>query len=262
MIGAAASAAVTAAKAAVAIHVPLAASKPPMSPVIFYNPKSGEARPSASNWPMRPVPVASSRSSSARHRPRPACPRRHCPRPPTGWRWPVATAPRPSSPRSHPSPVSPTPHFRRHPQPLRARPRRRSRRRRRRPRRLRRRRRAPVDLAEVNGRVFVNNVSLGLYAEAVQPRGLSRGEAEDDPRHRCPTRSGPGRGLDLRWTGPGGHEHSLGRGDPGLQQPLPTRQGRRFGDAAAHRRRSAGDHRRRRADRRVGRPQVAPATLA
>jgi len=28
-----------------------------------------------------------------------------------------------------------------------------------------------VDLAEVNGRVFVNNVSLGLYAEAVQKEG-------------------------------------------------------------------------------------------
>ena len=28
-----------------------------------------------------------------------------------------------------------------------------------------------VDLAEVNGRVFVNNVSLGLYAEAVQRSG-------------------------------------------------------------------------------------------
>jgi diacylglycerol kinase family enzyme len=28
-----------------------------------------------------------------------------------------------------------------------------------------------VDLAEVNGRVFVNNVSLGLYAEAVQREG-------------------------------------------------------------------------------------------
>jgi diacylglycerol kinase family enzyme len=28
-----------------------------------------------------------------------------------------------------------------------------------------------VDLAEVNGRVFVNNVSLGLYAEAVQKQG-------------------------------------------------------------------------------------------
>src|SRR5436309_698202 len=28
-----------------------------------------------------------------------------------------------------------------------------------------------VDLAEVNGQVFVNNVSLGLYAEAVQRPG-------------------------------------------------------------------------------------------
>ena len=28
-----------------------------------------------------------------------------------------------------------------------------------------------VDLAEVNGRVFVNNVSLGLYADAVQREG-------------------------------------------------------------------------------------------
>ncbi len=28
-----------------------------------------------------------------------------------------------------------------------------------------------VDLAEVNGRVFVNNVSLGLYADAVQRPG-------------------------------------------------------------------------------------------
>ncbi len=38
-------------------------------------------------------------------------------------------------------------------------------------RRARRRRRARVDLAEVNGRVFVNNVSLGVYAEAVQRPG-------------------------------------------------------------------------------------------
>ena len=30
-----------------------------------------------------------------------------------------------------------------------------------------------VDLAEVNGRVFVNNVSLGLYAEAVQREGIA-----------------------------------------------------------------------------------------
>ena len=42
-----------------------------------------------------------------------------------------------------------------------------------------------VDLAEVNGRVFVNNVSLGLYAEAVQRRGLSRREAAHAARHRA-----------------------------------------------------------------------------
>jgi len=37
------------------------------------------------------------------------------------------------------------------------------------PGRVRRRRERRVDLAEVNGRIFVNNVSLGLYAE--QSRG-------------------------------------------------------------------------------------------
>ena len=31
-----------------------------------------------------------------------------------------------------------------------------------------------VDLAEVNGRVFVNNVSLGLYAEAVERDDIAR----------------------------------------------------------------------------------------
>ena len=40
-----------------------------------------------------------------------------------------------------------------------------------------------VDLAAVNGQVFVNNVSLGLYAEAVQQRGLPGGQAAHDPGH-------------------------------------------------------------------------------
>jgi diacylglycerol kinase family enzyme len=67
-----------------------------------------------------------------------------------------------------------------------------------------------VDLAEVNGRVFVNNVSLGLYAEAVQREGYR------DAKIRTlidtmPEVLGPDRGeLDLRWTGPGGHSHSSG----------------------------------------------------
>jgi diacylglycerol kinase family enzyme len=68
-----------------------------------------------------------------------------------------------------------------------------------------------VDLADVNGRIFVNNVSLGLYAEAVQRAGYR------DAKLRTlvdtvPDSLGPDADpqLDLQWTGPGGHEHSRG----------------------------------------------------
>ena len=67
-----------------------------------------------------------------------------------------------------------------------------------------------VDLAEVNGRVFVNNVSLGLYAEAVQREGYREAKLRTI-LDTLPEVLGPeGEGLDLRWTGPGGHEHSSG----------------------------------------------------
>jgi diacylglycerol kinase family enzyme len=67
-----------------------------------------------------------------------------------------------------------------------------------------------VDLAEVNGRVFVNNVSLGLYAEAVQREGYREAKLRTI-LDTLPDTLGPeGNGLDLRWTGPGGHEHSSG----------------------------------------------------
>ncbi len=67
-----------------------------------------------------------------------------------------------------------------------------------------------VDLAEVNGRVFVNNVSLGLYAEAVQRSGYRDAKLRT-LLDTIPEALGPdGAGLDLRWTGPGGHEHSAG----------------------------------------------------
>ncbi len=65
-----------------------------------------------------------------------------------------------------------------------------------------------VDLAEVNGRVFVNNVSLGLYAEAVQREGYREAKLRTI-FETVPEVIGPdGEGLDLRWQGPGGHEHS------------------------------------------------------
>ena len=67
-----------------------------------------------------------------------------------------------------------------------------------------------VDLAEVNGRVFVNNVSLGLYAEAVQREGYRDAKLRT-LLDTVPDVLGPGGGeLDLRWTGPGGHAHHAG----------------------------------------------------
>jgi diacylglycerol kinase family enzyme len=67
-----------------------------------------------------------------------------------------------------------------------------------------------VDLAEVNGRVFVNNVSLGLYADAVQRTGYRDAKLRTI-LDTVPDVLGPkGAGLDLQWTGPGGHEHRSG----------------------------------------------------
>jgi diacylglycerol kinase family enzyme len=67
-----------------------------------------------------------------------------------------------------------------------------------------------VDLAEVNGRVFVNNVSVGLYAEAVQREGYREAKLRTI-LDTLPEVVGPeGKGLGMRWTGPGGDEHSSG----------------------------------------------------
>ena len=61
-----------------------------------------------------------------------------------------------------------------------------------------------VDLAEVNGRVFVNNVSLGLYAEAVDRPGYREAKLhtllETVPDVLAPDATP----LDLRWSGANG----------------------------------------------------------
>jgi diacylglycerol kinase family enzyme len=66
-----------------------------------------------------------------------------------------------------------------------------------------------VDLGEVAGRTFVNNVSLGIYAEAVQSKGYR------DAKIRTLLATAPSvlersdDGHDLRWIGPDGkQEHS------------------------------------------------------
>jgi diacylglycerol kinase family enzyme len=67
-----------------------------------------------------------------------------------------------------------------------------------------------VDLAEVNGRVFVNNVSLGVYAEAVQRSGYRDAKIRT-LLDTVPDALGPtGSELDMRWVGPGGQEHRGG----------------------------------------------------
>ena len=65
-----------------------------------------------------------------------------------------------------------------------------------------------VDLAEVNGRVFVNNVSLGVYAESVQREGYRDAKLRTIAE-TMPTVLGPGGdGLDLRFTGADGREQN------------------------------------------------------
>jgi diacylglycerol kinase family enzyme len=66
-----------------------------------------------------------------------------------------------------------------------------------------------VDLAEVNGRVFVNNVSLGLYAEAVQRPGYREAKLRT-LLDTVPDVLGSAGKLDLAWNGPGGQEHRSG----------------------------------------------------
>ena len=67
-----------------------------------------------------------------------------------------------------------------------------------------------VDLAEVNGRVFVNNVSLGVYAESVQKQEYRDAKIRTI-LDTVPDMLGPGGSeLDLRWTGPGGQTHHAG----------------------------------------------------
>jgi diacylglycerol kinase family enzyme len=64
-----------------------------------------------------------------------------------------------------------------------------------------------VDLAEVNGHVFVNNVSLGVYAEAVQSDWYRDAKLRTIA-DTVPAVLGPGeQGLDLRWTGADGRDH-------------------------------------------------------
>jgi len=67
-----------------------------------------------------------------------------------------------------------------------------------------------VDLAQVNGSVFVNNVSLGIYADAVQREGYREAKLRTIAKTVPDTLGPDGAPLDLRWEGPDGREHTSG----------------------------------------------------
>ena len=60
-----------------------------------------------------------------------------------------------------------------------------------------------VDLGEVNGRVFVNNVSVGLYGRGGPAWNLPRREGSDSARGTAGRPRSQAR-TDLRWRGPDG----------------------------------------------------------
>ena len=65
-----------------------------------------------------------------------------------------------------------------------------------------------IDLADVNGRIFVNNVSLGLYATIVQSPEY-RDAKRETTLAALPEMLGPGaQPFDLRFTTPDGVEHA------------------------------------------------------
>jgi diacylglycerol kinase family enzyme len=64
-----------------------------------------------------------------------------------------------------------------------------------------------IDCGRVNGRLFLNTLSLGLYAEAVQEEGYREHKAETLLSEIHEALHHPGRRPDLRFTTPDGEQH-------------------------------------------------------
>jgi hypothetical protein len=111
-----------------------------------------------------------------------------------------------------------------------------------------------TDLGEVNGRVFVNNVSLGVYAEAVQQEGYRTAKIRTLLGTMPLSMADSGASHDLRWITPGG------RTLHGAAVILVSNNQYRLSGAAGAARRRPGrprHHRRGPADRRRASPPAA-----
>ena len=121
-----------------------------------------------------------------------------------------------------------------------------------------------VDLAEVNGRVFVNNASMGVYAKIVQSADYGTRSCRRQPPC-CRTSWGRRRGRStFRFTLPSGRESAAPELLIRLQQPVPGGTAARWTRAPRWRRfggrlRARGHSRRRREARRAGARCQCPA---
>ncbi len=96
-----------------------------------------------------------------------------------------------------------------------------------------------IDLAQVNGRVFVNNVSIGFYGKVVQSPEYRDAKLRT-VIEMMPDLLGPGATpFDLRFSDPGGAEYESGSARLGVQQPLPARPARGSGNPGDDGRRDA-----------------------
>ena len=111
----------------------------------------------------------------------------------------------------------------------------------------------PMDLADVNGKVFVNNVSLGLYAEIVRSPEY-RDAKVDTTLATLPRVLGPNtKPFDLRFDGPDGHHdgahviqvsnNPYGDSVAALGQSAAAGHGPARGGVAGHRQRSGAEER-------------------
>ena len=101
----------------------------------------------------------------------------------------------------------------------------------------------PIDLAFVNERVFVNNVSLGIYAEIVQSDAY-RDAKLATVESMLPELLGPrAKPFDLRFRRPERRGAADRAARPRLEQPLRARPPRRHRLAAAARHRATRDRR-------------------
>ena len=111
----------------------------------------------------------------------------------------------------------------------------------------------PMDLADVNGKVFVNNVSLGLYAAIVRSPEY-RDAKVDTTLATLPRVLGPNtKPFDLRFDGPDGHHdgahviqvsnNPYGDSLAAIGQPAATGHGPARGGVPGHRQRSRAEER-------------------